>query len=184
MPAEGFCDPEKERYWRQVFNKFEKSNLSGMEFCRREQLRYSLFSDWRQRIRKRDAKGLKAIELSDEQWIQIIEATRADSRGVRTHLEERGINPKSFYKRFQRLRKERPDWVSLYGQGGGRRKGSKNKKPRQMAEFVRVEVASADSKVKNQAAAEIVLPSGLIVRMNSACTVEFISSLAAALGGK
>lgn len=191
MPAKNFCAPEKERYWRSVLEQFESTGLNGKEFCRREGIKYTLFADWRQRIRHRNDDGIQAIERTDAEWIEIIEAARKNPDGVREYLEKARINEKAYYKRFNRLRRNHPEWATLSGRGG-RRKGRRyskraiSKSPVQAdQDFTQVQLVESP-KVKaihsGPIIVEVVLPNSLIVRVGADCSLEFLSSLVATLG--
>lgn len=56
MPKGGQRDVAKERRWRQVFADWQTTGLSGAEYCRQKDLKYTQFNDWRKRVRKLDAE--------------------------------------------------------------------------------------------------------------------------------
>ena len=186
MPAKGFCDPAKESYWRKTLEEFENSSMSGMEFCRQNNIKYAQFSDWRQRIRKRAQQGLEITELTDEQWISLIESARTHPQGVDAFLKANNINSKAYYKRFHRLRKDHPEWKSLQWRKGIRRNYKRKAKTTSTEVFVPVQVIDANKSASQAASAqvEIQLPNAVILRVDSNCSIDFAASLVAALGGK
>ena len=57
MPKGGQRDLVKERSWRQVFAEWQKTGLSGAEYCRQHDLKYTQWNDWHKQIRKLDAEA-------------------------------------------------------------------------------------------------------------------------------
>ena len=55
-------DPEKEAHWIAEMTRFEASGLSGSEYCQRQGLRYTLFADWKRRLKWRHERRLSASE--------------------------------------------------------------------------------------------------------------------------
>lgn len=47
-------DRHKEQFWRQTLQRFERSGLSGAQFCRRQQLPLHSFWAWKRTLRLRD----------------------------------------------------------------------------------------------------------------------------------
>lgn len=196
MPAKGFSDPEKVRFWRQTFHEFERTDVSGMEFCRSRQLKYAQFYSWRQRIRELDQLGLGNTELTDEQWVAIIEAARKDPVSVAAYLEAHNISSKAYYKRFIRLRKSHPEWnpISRFGKRKRSIKAEnerKNSEPSKSPEFVPVTVSEkrtidspAERASDGHSSIEIILPNSIVLRANQDCSIDFLSSLLTVLGGQ
>jgi transposase len=50
-------DPEKERYWRRLLSQWQRSGLSGRDFCAQESLSEASFYGWRREIAKRDREA-------------------------------------------------------------------------------------------------------------------------------
>lgn len=57
MPAIGKRDMVKERHWRAVVKDWQRSGLSGPEYCRKHDLKYHSLNDWRRAIRARDEEA-------------------------------------------------------------------------------------------------------------------------------
>ena len=57
MPQKGERNLAKEKYWRGMINEFGASGLSAAEFCRRKEISYSGFNDWRYEIKARDEEA-------------------------------------------------------------------------------------------------------------------------------
>ncbi len=55
--ARGWRDPKKERYWRRMVWRWERSRLSVREFCDWQSLSESLFYAWRRELAKRDREN-------------------------------------------------------------------------------------------------------------------------------
>src|SRR5271163_2401888 len=157
MPAKLRIDPSKERYWRAEIEQQLKSGLSGPEFCRQREYKYSLFADWRTRLRKLDAAGGIPKEVREEMnldWLSIIEKARAYPDGVIAYLKKHDVNEKLYYRRFRKYRKMHPEWEPLIR--GGRKPGSKNSKmPSKMKhQVVKQKLAASHSKSKRGDAVE------------------------------
>lgn len=195
MPAKYYVDPEKERFWRAEIEKWQNSGLSGGEFCRRRGHKYTLFADWRAKLRKRDAQGEvpeEVIRDRNTDWLSIILKARAHPAGVAAFCKEHGIEKKRYYLRFNQLRKQHPEWEAL-------RKGSRMIKagretkvrptrssaagPGRKVSFA--EVKLVDSKTEPgqtiEQLVEIVLPNSLVLRVGAACSPEFLGTLVSAL---
>ncbi len=85
MPRKGERDWEKEAHWRRVFDDFEQSGVSAPEYCRKNDLKYHTFSDWKRVIAKRDLEA----EAARAQYARR-KAERARNRSQRTKQKERG----------------------------------------------------------------------------------------------
>lgn len=57
MPLKGERDWEKESHWRGILDNFEHSGLSAPEYCRKNELKYYSFCDWKREIAKRDLEA-------------------------------------------------------------------------------------------------------------------------------
>jgi hypothetical protein len=57
MAKKGERNLAKEKYWRGMINEFTGSGLSAAEFCRRKEISYSAFNDWRYEIAARDKEA-------------------------------------------------------------------------------------------------------------------------------
>ena len=60
MPALGYRDLEKEKFWREKIAAWRKSRQNKTEFCRQEGLKLYLFCNWEKRIKERDEDNRKA----------------------------------------------------------------------------------------------------------------------------
>lgn len=54
MAKKGERDPQRERFWRTVFERRQGSGLSTKEFCRREGLSEASYYAWRRELARRD----------------------------------------------------------------------------------------------------------------------------------
>jgi transposase len=62
-------DPQKERFWRQMFQRWHSSGLTVQAFCRQRQLSQASFYAWRRTLASRDAETVHFTEvqvLADE----------------------------------------------------------------------------------------------------------------------
>jgi hypothetical protein len=112
-------DPEKEKYWRDVFKRFQKSGLPFKKFCAAENLSANTFQYWRAELRKRDEKQgqISRISKGDNRhsdlakklkyWAKIIEDLQAHNGSARTFCRERGISSGSLHYWTTRLNKMR-----------------------------------------------------------------------------
>ncbi len=187
------CDPEKEKYWRSILAKFEATELSGAKFCQKEGLRYCIFSDWRQKIRRLDGGSLVVRqEQPDSEWLQIIEDARKHPGGVAAFCDERGLDKKLYYRRFKKFRRSHPEWQSLTR--AGRKPGSKNKPKSKTSEvqtvtktspavreFAEVHILDSPRNKTIPSTFDVVLPSSVIVRVGTDCSMDFLSTLISAL---
>lgn len=82
---------ERERYWRQIVARHEKSGLSVAAFCRKESLCAPTLYRWRRKIAKRQAIGF-AVERDA--------GGRADDRSAGTVAPRRG--PPVYPRRIRR----------------------------------------------------------------------------------
>jgi hypothetical protein len=57
MPKGWQRDASKEQRWRQTFAVWQRTGLSGAEYCRQHDLKYSQWNDWQKRVRKLDAEA-------------------------------------------------------------------------------------------------------------------------------
>ena len=55
MPKGGQRDLSKEQRWRQTFADWQRTGLSGAEYCRQHNLQYTQWNDWQKRVRRLDA---------------------------------------------------------------------------------------------------------------------------------
>jgi len=47
----------EERRWRALLADWSRSGFSGAEYCRRNEVKYTLFADWKKKIKRRDAEA-------------------------------------------------------------------------------------------------------------------------------
>jgi len=50
----GKRNPEKERYWREIVVRYERSGMKVRAFCEREQIKEHQFFAWRRKLKRRD----------------------------------------------------------------------------------------------------------------------------------
>lgn len=182
MPTKGNVASDKALYWHNVMVRFEASGLSCMQFCIQESLKYTSFSDWRQRFRKKPHGTTRTIV---QDWISIIETARAYPAGVQKYCADNSICQKMYYKRFKALKSERPDWGNhLHGKNGGRKKGIKKAhrdadNPISQQSFVPVQIVESAVAIENdRATIDVILPNAIAVRLTSNCSPEFLKMVA------
>lgn len=185
MPVKHFCDPDKERYWREIITRFQNTDLSGAQFCRQQGIKYSLFSDWRQRLRRLDRVPQEVRpQTGNIDWLSVIKAARSYPAGVATYCHDNGIDQKMYYRRFRKLKMHHPEWTGLTR--GGRRRGSKNvpksqnkepdRKPQPEAEFSELRVIDTPLSPTNSLI-EVVLSNSIVLRVSNDCSLEFLPKL-------
>ncbi len=121
-------DPEKEKYWRDVFKRFQKSGLPFKKFCVAEKLSPNTFQYWRAELRTRDQERGKISEVSKGEnrpsdladkfkyWKQIIEDLRAYTGSARSFCQERGISSGNLHYWTTRLNNTRTSDDTSIGQ--------------------------------------------------------------------
>ena len=57
---------ERERYWREVFERQGQSGLSAARFCREQGLALPSFYAWKQKLRQRDGMPSAGIPSADQ----------------------------------------------------------------------------------------------------------------------
>lgn len=65
--------------WREIFKRFEASNLSATAFCKKQGIAYGSFIRWRQRV---DAPTPHTAQVSADDWLPIQLAADAESDSV------------------------------------------------------------------------------------------------------
>ncbi len=97
-------DPEKEKYWRDLFARFHKSGDPFRKFCTAEGVSPNTFQYWRKELRKRDEERGKvsAIRKGDNRpsqvdenlgyWRKILEDIQAYSGSVNSFCKKHGIS--------------------------------------------------------------------------------------------
>lgn len=105
----GTIDPEKERLWRGVMERFRKTGLPFRKFCANENISPNTFQFWRRELRERDEKRGKVSEISKGEnkpsqlpekikyWRQVIEDLDAYQGSGRSFLRKRGISSGSLH---------------------------------------------------------------------------------------
>lgn len=195
MPASIASD--KYLYWREVMARFQASGLSGMQFCKQEDLKYTAFADWRQRLRKQaQRKAPKYQQIHD--WEAVIEKARNHPGGIQQYCADHGICKKTFYKRFSELKHRHPEWRQrkLSRNGGRKRKVQaptrvpSSKQPgtgKSISEeesFVPVHVVESSGNLAGKnIGIDVILPNSITLRVVPGCSTEFLQSLVSALGG-
>jgi hypothetical protein len=59
-------DPTKEKYWRRVFRQWQRSGLTGRDFCAQHGLPEANFYAWRRAIARRDQEPRPALTTTTE----------------------------------------------------------------------------------------------------------------------
>ncbi len=97
-------DPEKEKYWRDLFARFHKSGKPFRKFCEDEGVSPNTFQYWRKELRQRDEERGKvsAIRKGDnrpsqvdenlEYWGKILEDIQAYPGSVNSFCKKYGIS--------------------------------------------------------------------------------------------
>ena len=110
-------DLEKEKYWRALLHRFQKSGLSFRKFCEEEKLSTNTFQYWRKRIRERDeARGLTSTirkgEIrpnTDEEkisfWLQVIDDANIFPGSLKEFCKKNSVASGSMYHWERRLKK-------------------------------------------------------------------------------
>jgi hypothetical protein len=102
MPKGWQRDLEKEQRWRQTFAEWERTGLSGAEYCRQHDLSYTQFNDWRKRIRQLDSE---AASISRRQRV----SARAQKIAEQIKSEEKPSRRRSIeFAEVQVIDHERP----------------------------------------------------------------------------
>lgn len=57
MPSSRQRNLGEERRWRALLADWSRSGFSGAEYCQRNEIRYTLFADWKRKIKRRDAEA-------------------------------------------------------------------------------------------------------------------------------
>lgn len=111
-------DPEKEKYWRDVFRRFQKSGLPFKKFCAAEKISSNTFQYWRKELRTRDEEQGKASTISKGDnrpsqlaekikfWKQIVDDLEAYSGSASSFCRERKISSGTLHYWTRRLKDE------------------------------------------------------------------------------
>jgi len=195
MPASHSCDPEKENYWRAELDKFSRSGLSGMEYCRRQAVNYTQFADWRQKIRRLDKYRTSQAASGDPDldWKYINREARKYPTGVQSYCKDHGIDYRIYLRQVWKLTKQNHGEKKLHNNQTKRShhqprikrsdtKGELIERSGSFAEVKVVENKEVQIAHPEMTSAEIVLPNSLIIRVNQGCPLGFISSLVLSLG--
>ena len=54
MPRPAWRDPEKEKYWRRLLEQWQRSGLTGRDFCAENSVSEASFYAWKREIARRD----------------------------------------------------------------------------------------------------------------------------------
>ncbi len=107
---------DKEKYWRQVFALFYKSELPFKKFCAQEKLSPNTFQYWRRELRKRDdARGITSLisqgdnrpsnlQQNIDFWLGIINDINACEGSVRSFCSSHGISSGNLHFWEKRLK--------------------------------------------------------------------------------
>src|SRR3990167_8335511 len=149
MPGVRPRDYAKERYWRKVFADWKISALSGAEYCRRHDIPYNQFHDWRKVITSRDADvAARTAELQAE------------------HRKRLAPKKKAAYSAI--AAKERREQSTVEGVEFAEA---------QLVDHPDAEVCAIESKPNMQAYLEIVFRNSITVRVQSGCPLQLLSSV-------
>jgi len=111
------CDPDKEQWWRDLLEQFQKSGLPFKKFCAREKISPNTFQYWRRELRERDAEGgiVTTISKGDNRpselpekidfWTRILEEIERYPGSIRSFCSSRGISSGSLHYWTTRLKK-------------------------------------------------------------------------------
>jgi transposase-like protein len=109
-------DKEKERHWREVFVRFQRSELPFREFCARENISPNTFQYWRRELRKRDelhgitsviSKGdnrPSKLQQNIDYWLAIINEINVFEGSINGYCRTRGISSGSLHFWEKRLK--------------------------------------------------------------------------------
>lgn len=115
-------DPEKEKFWRDVFRRFHASGMSFRKFCAQEDISPNTFQYWRRELRERDESAGIVSEIKSgenvssawekrvEEWKATIEEARSHPQGVRDYCRKNKIASQTLYGWMRRLMKTEPGW--------------------------------------------------------------------------
>ena len=212
MPRSGERDRAKERYWRKVFADWNISALSGAEYCRRHEISYSQFQDWRKTLKRRDAEvEARTAELQREHRERLA-ARRKDAaqqaKRVESDLLTReeaaaylGVEaqtlavwrttgryslPSVKVGRLIRYRRSDLDaFLAARTSDRSPKNSESNSEAAQRAiEFAEVRIVDCDrGPALVTKPLEIVLPGGMTLRVADGCSMQLLASVMSVLGG-
>lgn len=190
MPAKANFASEKYTYWRQIMERFTASGLSGAQFCKQQDLKYTSFADWRQRLRRQAISEKGVDRRSTEEWMAVFERARSNPAGIQQYCDDNGISSKAYYKRFHQLKRMRPEWAErLHGRKGGRKKkqtGEANINEASPAiassSFVPVKITEETTDHAGVNTIDVILPSAITLRLGPGCSAELLRTVVSTLG--
>lgn len=177
-------DPEKERHWRNLLKRFQKSGQPFKTFCASENISPNTFQYWRRELRRRDEEQgrISAISKGDNRptrlheqirhWTRIIEEIKAYSGSVRSFCETRGISSGNLHYWKKRLK----DMKLLDGSP------QSTKRPAHV-NFVPVRVTNSDEERKREGRRaesnqiEIILSDGTAIAASPEISVDTLLKL-------
>ncbi len=119
-------DPEREKYWREVFKRFQKSGLPFKKFCAQEGISPNTFQFWRRELRERDeelgivskvSKGDNRPSKLPEQieyWNRVIDEIDAHPGSQRDYCRSHGVSSGNLHHWRKRLKElNLPDKTSV-----------------------------------------------------------------------
>jgi transposase-like protein len=191
-------DKKKEKYWRDVFGRFQASGLPFRKFCEQEGISPNTFQYWRKELRLRDEeRGVKSkiskgenrptyYEGKIDEWKKHITAARKHPKGVADYCRRNKLASQTFYGWLARLKQIDPSWELPAATTANK---SAN------AVFVPVSIKTTDEKTKRTAPAskpipqrtlvervELRLPSGVVICLPTGTKTSELVALAQALG--
>lgn len=109
-------DPEKEKHWRDLLKRFQKSGQPFKKFCKSENISPNTFQYWRRELRRRDEEQgkISAISKGDNRpsqlheqirrWTQIIEELKIYPGSVRSFCKAQNISSGNLHYWKKRLK--------------------------------------------------------------------------------
>jgi hypothetical protein len=109
-------DKEKEKKWRGVFARFQRSGLPFRKFCTQEGISPNTFQYWRRELRNRDeARGITStiskgdnrpsnFQRNVDYWLRVINEINAYEGSVRNYCHNHGITSGNLHFWEKRLR--------------------------------------------------------------------------------
>lgn len=179
-------DESKEQHWREVFARFQRSELPFKKFCVQENISPNTFQYWRRELRKRDEdRGITSsiskgdnrrskLQENIDYWLAIIEDINAYEGSVRSYCRSRGVTSGNLHFWEKRLKEMKLT--------NGVRKDNKSR----TSQFVPVRilddaVAATESEIRDHESSyqriEIKLTCGMIMSLPVSTSTEVLIQL-------